>query len=144
MSTLPMAATTSATICPSIILGTAPRLRKEGGLILLTVVDNGVGMTEKQLDDLFKPFYTSKPHGTGLGLVIVKKMLAKMNCDIVVTSVLHEGTMVVISIPEGSDGKQQQKYRRYAEHYPCIVGLLQLLQHGKVGVLNVLCLLHPF
>jgi PAS domain S-box-containing protein len=81
--------------------------RKEAGLIHVTVVDNGKGMTDKQQQDLFKPFYTSKQHGTGLGLVIVKKMLARMNCDIAITSVLDKGTVVDISMPEGSDGKQK-------------------------------------
>jgi PAS domain S-box-containing protein len=81
--------------------------KREAGLIHITVVDNGIGMTDKQLNDLFRPFYTSKQHGTGLGLVIVKKMLARMNCDIAITSVLHEGTMVDLLLPEGSYGEQK-------------------------------------
>jgi len=71
----------------------------------IVVADNGVGMTDKQMKDLFKPFYTSKQHGTGLGLVIVKKMLAKMNCDISISSFPDKGTIVDISIPEGGDGR---------------------------------------
>jgi PAS domain S-box-containing protein len=82
-------------------------VKKEAGLIHITVTDNGTGMTDKQMNDLFKPFYTSKQHGTGLGLVIVKKMLARMNCDIAISSVLNKGTVVDISMPEGGDGKQQ-------------------------------------
>jgi two-component system, sporulation sensor kinase D len=52
-------------------------------------------------------YYTSKQHGTGLGLVIVKKMLARMNCDIEITSVHDEGTMVDLSLPEGNYGEQK-------------------------------------
>jgi PAS domain S-box-containing protein len=74
------------------------------GRALLRVADNGCGMTEKQQQDMFKPFYTSKPHGTGLGLVIVKKMLTRMNGNIEITSTFNRGTTVTIYLPEGQDG----------------------------------------
>ncbi|MEK6698627.1 MAG: PAS domain S-box protein [Nitrospirota bacterium] len=80
---------------------------KRNGRIHIGVADNGSGMSGTQQKDLFKPFYTSKKHGTGLGLVIVKKMLAKMNGTIEVTSVQNEGTTVDIALPEGRDGTQQ-------------------------------------
>ncbi len=63
-------------------------------------------MTEKQQQDLFKPFYTSKKHGTGLGLVIVKKMLSRMNGEIEITSMKDQGTTVDISLPEGTHAPQ--------------------------------------
>jgi PAS domain S-box-containing protein len=75
---------------------------KKAGLAHIVVKDNGAGMTEKQQQDLFKPFYTSKHGGTGLGLVIVKKMLSRMNCGIAIASELEKGTIVDISIPEGT------------------------------------------
>jgi len=80
---------------------------KEFERIRVRVADNGSGMTEKQQQDLFKPFYTSKPKGTGLGLVIVKKMLTRMNGDIEITSRLNEGTIVTIMLPEGKNAKRQ-------------------------------------
>lgn len=60
----------------------------------ITVEDNGCGMNEKQLGNLFKPFYTSKECGTGLGLVIVHKMLVRMNGTIFVESKFDVGTKV--------------------------------------------------
>ena len=78
-------------------------LNAASGGVLLQITDNGCGMTEKQLADLFKPFYTSKEHGTGLGLVIVKKMLARMNCTIDVRSRKDFGTSVEIMLPPGSE-----------------------------------------
>jgi PAS domain S-box-containing protein len=75
--------------------------------IRVRVADNGVGMTEKQQQDLFKPFYTSKPKGTGLGLVIVKKMVTRMNGDIEITSRQGEGTAVTILLPEGKHATRQ-------------------------------------
>jgi PAS domain S-box-containing protein len=72
------------------------------GQTLIQVADNGAGMSEQQQQDLFKPFYTSKRHGTGLGLVIVKKMLTKMNGEIEITSLPGRGTTVHITLPEGT------------------------------------------
>jgi len=74
---------------------------KKYGRVLLQISDNGCGMTEKQHQDLFKPFYTTKSHGTGLGLVIVKKMLSRMNSEIEITSVQNQGTVANIYLPEG-------------------------------------------
>ncbi len=71
------------------------------GFIWIRVEDNGCGIKRERLKELFKPFYTSKPHGTGLGLVICRKMLVNMNCTIEVNSAENLGTAVTISVPEG-------------------------------------------
>jgi PAS domain S-box-containing protein len=76
---------------------------RSAGMIGIRVEDNGCGIPEDKLKDLFKPFYTTKVHGTGLGLVIVKKMLTKMNGAIEITSRKDEGTRVDIFIPEGKE-----------------------------------------
>ena len=72
--------------------------------ISIRVSDNGCGMTEKQQAELFRPFFTNKEKGTGLGLVISRKMIAKMNGDIRITSRKDAGTTVNISLPEGKSG----------------------------------------
>ncbi len=74
-----------------------------GSMVRIRVRDNGSGISEDRLKDLFKPFHTSKSHGTGLGLVIVKKMLILMNSTITVKSRKDEGTIVEIYVPEGKD-----------------------------------------
>jgi PAS domain S-box-containing protein len=72
-------------------------------MIRIAVEDNGTGIPESGLKDLFKPFRTTKKHGTGLGLVIVKKMLARMNGTIDVRSRTGVGTVVDIFIPACAD-----------------------------------------
>jgi PAS domain S-box-containing protein len=74
------------------------------GFLTIRVRDNGSGMTAEQQANLFKPFHTSKQHGTGLGMVIVKNMLSRMNGSIEVMSQEGEGTTVLITIPEGAHG----------------------------------------
>lgn len=70
------------------------RLVRAKNIIYVTVTDNGSGISESQKHNLFKPFYTSKPSGTGLGLVIVKSMLGKMNGTISIESTKNIGTRV--------------------------------------------------
>ena len=65
-------------------------------LVSIDVIDNGCGMEEEELANLFRPFVTNKPGGTGLGLVIVKKMLAKMGGFIDVESRPGSGTKVML------------------------------------------------
>jgi PAS domain S-box-containing protein len=78
--------------------------------IRLSVTDNGDGMSEEQKKELFKPFRTTKSGGTGLGLVIAKKMLTGMNGAIEIESEKGQGTTVNISIPEGkaAEGREQR------------------------------------
>ena len=72
---------------------------EENNQINLTIGDNGIGIDEAEQANLFRPFFTTKPKGTGLGLVIVKKMLAKMNCSIDIYSRKSVGTQIFIIIP---------------------------------------------
>jgi len=58
-------------------------------------------MSEDQQKRLFTPFFTTKASGTGLGLVIAKKLLSKMDGTIEIKSRQDEGTSVDISIREG-------------------------------------------
>ncbi|OGW29529.1 MAG: hypothetical protein A2X56_12895 [Nitrospirae bacterium GWC2_57_13] len=71
-----------------------------GGLIRIRVQDNGSGMSREEQERLFTPFYTTKEKGTGLGLVIVKKMIARMHGTVAVESRKGEGTTIDIFLPE--------------------------------------------
>ncbi len=69
--------------------------------VKIRIDDNGCGIPESEKKNLFKPFFTSKANGTGLGLIIVKKMLMKLNGKISLQSDAHFGTTVTITLPEG-------------------------------------------
>ncbi len=75
------------------------QLAKSGGLALLTIADNGSGMSPDQISMAFRPFYTTKRDGSGLGLVISRKLLAKMGGTIDLQSELGQGTTVAIRLP---------------------------------------------
>jgi len=76
---------------------------RAGSMVRVRVNDNGKGIPEDRLKELFKPFQTTKAHGTGLGLVIVKKMITMMKGTVVVASAVGKGTSVDIFIPAGKE-----------------------------------------
>jgi PAS domain S-box-containing protein len=71
-------------------------------MLEIAVEDNGCGIDREQQRNLFKPFYTSKPSGTGLGLVITKNIMVKMNGEIEVESERGRGTKVTLRLPAAS------------------------------------------
>ena len=63
------------------------------------VADNGHGLSEAARDNLFTPYFTTKPGGSGLGLVIVKKIVTEHDGTIKVTNSTEGGTAVIIDFP---------------------------------------------
>ena len=51
--------------------------RRDGALVVLSVSDTGVGLTDEVKARLFTPFYTSKKQGQGIGLTLVKEILTQ-------------------------------------------------------------------
>jgi signal transduction histidine kinase len=69
--------------------------------IYLEVRDNGMGISEEDLDNIFDPFFTTKDpaHGTGLGLSVSYGIIKEMRGDIRVKSRPEEFTSMTISLP---------------------------------------------
>ena len=65
----------------------------------LTIQDNGSGMTREVLSQIFKPYFSSKKRGTGLGLVIVQKIVNSHKGSIGIESEPGSGTKVTIRLP---------------------------------------------
>lgn len=67
--------------------------------IQIEISDTGKGMTPEELNRLFKPFFSNSPGGTGLGLVIVKKIIEDHYGEIKYKSEPNIGTTVLITLP---------------------------------------------
>lgn len=76
-------------------------ISRSGDLAVIRVTDNGPGISHEQRAHLFRPFFTSKEHGTGLGLVISRKLMAKMGGTIDIASLFGLGAEVTITLPAG-------------------------------------------
>lgn len=71
----------------------------QGGLLSIRVADTGKGVAREQMAQLFKPFCTTKEHGTGLGLVISRKLLARMDGTITLESEEGRGATAILTLP---------------------------------------------
>lgn len=74
-------------------------LNRDNQNVLLNIEDNGCGIPEDQLSHVFRPYFTTRSNGTGLGLVIVKGLIKAMEGTIRIESVVGKGTTVYISLP---------------------------------------------
>ena len=71
----------------------------------VAVIDTGIGMTENQVDQMFKPYFRAgaRPDGGhGVGLTIVKRISDRFNWPVKVHSQLNEGTTVIVEFPPES------------------------------------------
>jgi two-component system sensor histidine kinase HydH len=82
-------------------MGESGRLRivsnESGRKVTVRIEDTGGGISEKDYDRLFTPFYTTKTDGTGLGLAYAKKVVEGMGGTVHLTNQI-DGTGAVLSI----------------------------------------------
>lgn len=76
-----------------------------GGSVQIAVRDRGPGVTVEQLDMIFKPYFTSKPHGLGLGLSISRTIVLKHGGSIWALNNPDCGATFYVNLPaEGTAG----------------------------------------
>lgn len=68
-------------------------------IIKISFIDNGVGIPGDELDKIFEPYYSSKRSGSGLGLVVVHRIIHDHGGQIDLKSKLGKGTTVTIFLP---------------------------------------------
>jgi signal transduction histidine kinase len=81
-------------------------LREGSGTVVVRVADTGVGIGAEDLERIFEPFFTTKEagHGSGLGLMVCKGIVADHGGQIDVVSVPGKGTEFTVSIPAAAGG----------------------------------------
>jgi PAS domain S-box-containing protein len=83
----------------------APRIVIEGhldtnhGSLRISVSDNGPGVPDAIAQRVFRPFFTTKPHGTGLGLALVQKIIVTHNGRVNVVNDDGGGARFIVILP---------------------------------------------
>ncbi|MEE8319471.1 MAG: ATP-binding protein, partial [bacterium] len=83
-------------------LGISSEVRNVPGeekTVLINISDDGFGIPEEHLDQIFNPFFTDKEGGTGLGLAVTNKIIEDQDGSITVRSERGKGTDFTISLP---------------------------------------------
>lgn len=71
-----------------------------GTEVIISISDNGIGISDELKDKLFQPNFTTKSGGMGLGLAIVQSIIEESNGDIWFETVYGEGTTFFIRLPK--------------------------------------------
>lgn len=90
--------------CPYVLALEVGEERMNDRVVYVEIRDEGRGISEKHLERIFEPFYTTKEKGkgTGLGLAICRSILEKYGGNILVASREGEGVRTNVLLPVGA------------------------------------------
>jgi signal transduction histidine kinase len=74
-------------------------LQQDDDAVLISVSDEGKGIAPEHLPNIFRPFFTTKGHGTGLGLSLARRIVESHGGHIDVTSQVGKGTQFTVRLP---------------------------------------------
>ncbi|OVE78370.1 hypothetical protein BVX99_00140 [bacterium F16] len=80
------------------------------GLVEIAVKDEGQGMSDETLSQIFDPYYTTKSQGSGLGMAIAYSMIRNHDGQVTISSRENEGTDVRIVLPAAIENELTDKY----------------------------------
>jgi nitrogen fixation/metabolism regulation signal transduction histidine kinase len=83
----------------SLLISTQSGIGREEKIVTVRVEDNGPGIKDELMDQLFEPYVTSKEKGSGLGLAIVKKIIDEHGGTIWAKNMKNGGSCFTIQLP---------------------------------------------
>jgi PAS domain S-box-containing protein len=86
------------------------------GRIGVSISDKGEGISKKNLDRIFEPFYSTRPDQVGLGLTFAKRVVEDQGGTIQVESRLKRGTTITVTFP-----KDRRRIVRREKIFPEVV-----------------------
>jgi two-component system, LuxR family, sensor kinase FixL len=91
------------------------RLGAADGFQQVTIVDHGSGLSREARDNLFRPFFTTKARGTGLGLATARRLVELQDGSITVDSILGSGTTVTVALPVAAASAQHSEAQAHVQ-----------------------------
>lgn len=82
---------------------------EDGSWCVISISDNGPGMTEEQIAHAVDPFWSTKAQGTGLGLAITQQIMEEHGGSLHISSNENNGTTVVLTLPYRRTADQGSK-----------------------------------
>jgi signal transduction histidine kinase len=82
---------------------------RENTDVIISISDNGCGISEENKAKIFEPYFTTKNMGTGLGLTLVFKIIREHKGEITLNSTAGEGTTFIITLPLPSSSRKLLK-----------------------------------
>lgn len=76
------------------------QVTQEGQQLRIAVRDQGPGVPEKDLQNIFTPFYTTRLHGTGLGLAVASRWVELHQGTLSVSNLAEQGAEFVVCLPQ--------------------------------------------
>jgi signal transduction histidine kinase len=73
--------------------------QRQGTQLRVELSDSGAGIAPAQLQNIFKPFFTTKPRGMGLGLPLARRIVLRLGGQIQIDSRTGRGTVVRLQLP---------------------------------------------
>ena len=67
--------------------------------IEIKIIDTGIGIPKDQIEKMFKPFFTLKQKGLGMGLYLAKRIVERHGGTIDLSSVEGQGTAILLKLP---------------------------------------------
>lgn len=101
----------------------------------ITVSDNGAGVDEKEIEEIFKPFYQvpgQNKTGTGIGLYLVKSIAEALNGKIEIKTKLNEGFAVSVILPK--EKETQAKSHTEGVQYEVNTEYISPVTKGKMQI----------
>jgi signal transduction histidine kinase len=82
------------------LLGVKTEYNGDDEEISVEIQDTGPGIDPKKLENLFDAFFTTKPHGMGLGLAICRMIIERHEGKLAVSSAIPNGAAFRITLPQ--------------------------------------------
>jgi PAS domain S-box-containing protein len=80
--------------------------RKENGLLMVSISDTGVGLPPEQASQIFNAFFTTKPHGTGMGLRISQSIVESHGGRLWAAENFPRGATFYLTLPAKSESAE--------------------------------------